>query len=79
MARKNVADAAKAKAEKQKKIAIGLIVILGLLVTEHILARRRDLRWVNAAFFKLNAVISMLFLAVTAVEVVFPWFRLRWY
>jgi 4-hydroxybenzoate polyprenyltransferase len=58
---------------------LGLIVILGLLVAEHILARRRDLRWVNAAFFKLNAVISMLFLAVTVVEVVFPWFRLRWY
>ena len=30
MARKNVADAAKAKAEKQKKIAIGLIVVLAL-------------------------------------------------
>ena len=30
MARKNVADAAKAKAEKQKKIAIGLIVVLVL-------------------------------------------------
>ena len=28
MARKNVADAAKAKAEKQKKIAIGLVVVL---------------------------------------------------
>ena len=58
---------------------IGLMVILGLLVAEHLLARKRDLRWVNAAFFKLNAVISMVFLAVTAVEVVFPWFRLRWY
>jgi hypothetical protein len=30
VARKNVADAAKAKAEKQKKIAIGLIVVLAL-------------------------------------------------
>jgi hypothetical protein len=30
VARKNVADAAKAKAEKQKKIAIGLIVLLAL-------------------------------------------------
>ena len=30
MARKNVADAAKAKAEKQKKIAIGLVVLLAL-------------------------------------------------
>lgn len=58
---------------------IGIALILGLLVAEHILARRRDLRWVNAAFFKLNAVISMVFLAVTLVEVVFPWFRLRWY
>jgi hypothetical protein len=30
VARKNVADAAKAKAEKQKKIAIGLVVLLAL-------------------------------------------------
>lgn len=58
---------------------LGLTVILGLLVMEHILARRRDIRSINLAFFKLNAVISLLFLGVVAVEVVFPWFRLRWY
>ncbi len=58
---------------------IGLILILGLLVFEHVIARRRSLSWVNLAFFKLNAVISMIFVSVTAVEVVFPWFRLRWY
>ncbi len=58
---------------------LGLVVILGLLVAEHILARRRDVRSINIAFFKLNAVISLLFLAIVAVEVVFPWFKLRWY
>jgi 4-hydroxybenzoate polyprenyltransferase len=58
---------------------IGLILILGLLVFEHVIARRRSLSWVNLAFFKLNAVISMIFVSVTTVEVVFPWFRLRWY
>jgi 4-hydroxybenzoate polyprenyltransferase len=58
---------------------IGLVLILALLVFEHLIARKRDLRWVNLAFFKLNAVISMVFLAMTVTEVVFPWFRLRWY
>ena len=58
---------------------IGLVLILGLLVFEHVIARRRSLSWVNLAFFKLNAVISMIFVSVTTVEVVFPWFRVRWY
>lgn len=58
---------------------IGLILILGLLVFEHTIARKRDLKWINLAFFKLNAVISMVFLAMTATEVLFPWFRMRWY
>ncbi len=53
----------------------GLIFILGCLVLEHWLARRRSLRWVNTAFFKLNAVISVVFLIVTLAEVVFPNFR----
>ena len=57
----------------------GLVLLLALLVFEHLIARKRDLRWVNLAFFKLNAVISMVFLAMTVTEVVFPWFRLRWY
>jgi 4-hydroxybenzoate polyprenyltransferase len=58
---------------------LGLALILGLLVAEHLLARKRDVRWINVAFFKLNAVISCVFLAVVVIEVVFPWFRLRWY
>ena len=58
---------------------IGLLLILGLLLMEHILARRRDPASINAAFFKLNAAISLIFLVVVAVEVIFPWFRLRWY
>ena len=57
---------------------IGLVLILGLLLLEHMIAKRRDPIAVNIAFFKLNAVVSVTFLVVTAVEVVFPWFRLRW-
>jgi 4-hydroxybenzoate polyprenyltransferase len=53
----------------------GLIFILGCLVMEHWLARRRSMKWINTAFFKLNAVVSMVFLVVTLAEVVFPNFR----
>src|SRR6185436_15660706 len=55
---------------------VGLIFILVCLLMEHWLARRRDLKWMNVAFFKLNAVISAVFLAVTVAEVVFPGFRM---
>lgn len=58
---------------------IGLMLILGLLLMEHLLARRRDPVSVNTAFFKLNGSVSLIFLVVVIVEVVFPWFRLRWY
>jgi len=58
---------------------LGLMVIAALLLMEHLYARRRDLRLVNVAFFKLNAIVSLVFLVIVAVEVVFPWFRLRWY
>jgi 4-hydroxybenzoate polyprenyltransferase len=54
---------------------VGLIFILGCLMLEHWLARRRSLKWINTAFFKLNAVISTVFLIVTVAEVVFPSFR----
>jgi 4-hydroxybenzoate polyprenyltransferase len=57
---------------------IGLILILMLLLLEHMIAKRRDAVAVNIAFFKLNSVVSITFLVVTGVEVVFPWFRLRW-
>jgi len=33
------------------------------------------LKWVNTAFFKLNAVISSVFFGVVATEVLFPFFR----
>ena len=57
---------------------LGLMVIGALLLAEHLLARRRDTRSVNIAFFKLNGTISTLFLSLVAVEVLFPWFRLQW-
>jgi len=56
----------------------GMIFILGCLVLEHFLARRRSLKWINVAFFKLNAVVSVVFLTVTLAEVAFPnfgWMR----
>jgi len=52
----------------------GLIFILGCLLVEHWLARKRSLKWINAAFFKLNAVVSITFLAVTVAAVAFPGF-----
>jgi 4-hydroxybenzoate polyprenyltransferase len=58
---------------------IGLAIIFGCLMLEHLLARQRELQLVNVAFFRMNAIISIVFFVVTAVEVVFPWFRLRWY
>ena len=54
----------------------GLLIILGSLLLEHWLARRRSLKWINVAFFRLNALISMVFLVVTVTEVVFPRFKL---
>ena len=57
---------------------VGWIVIVVCLVLQHWIARRRSLNWINVAFFKLNAVISMVFLAVVVAEVVFKGgFRLR--
>lgn len=53
----------------------GLLLVLGCLVLEHWLARRRSLRWIHTAFFRLNALISVVFLVVTVAEVVFPRFR----
>jgi len=50
---------------------VGWLLIVGCLVLEHWIARRRGLNWINVAFFRLNALISMLFLIVTLAEVVF--------
>ena len=57
---------------------IGWMIIVGCLVLEHWIARRRSLNWINVAFFRLNAVVSAVFLIVTVAEVVFQGgFRLR--
>ena len=58
--------------------AVGWFLIVGCLVMEHWIARRRSLNWINLAFFRLNAVVSAVFLIVTAAEVVFQGgFKLR--
>jgi 4-hydroxybenzoate polyprenyltransferase len=57
---------------------VGWMIIAGCLVLEHWIARRRNLNWINVAFFRLNAVVSAVFLFVTLAEVVFRGgFRLR--
>jgi 4-hydroxybenzoate polyprenyltransferase len=50
---------------------IGWLIILGCLVLEHWIARRRNLNWINVAFFRLNALVSAVFLIVVAVEIIF--------
>ena len=50
---------------------VGWLMILGCLVLEHWIARRRSLDWVNLAFFRLNAIVSFVFLTVTLAEVIF--------
>src|SRR6266487_1104741 len=37
---------------------VGWFIIVGCLVLEHWIARRRSLNWINVAFFRLNAVVS---------------------
>jgi 4-hydroxybenzoate polyprenyltransferase len=57
---------------------LGWFVIVGCLVLEHWIARRRSLNWINVAFFRLNALVSAVFLIVTLAEVVFQGgFRLQ--
>ncbi len=55
----------------------GVLIILVSLLFEHLLARWRDQKWIDVAFFRLNALISMVFLIVTVAEVVFPNFLWR--
>jgi 4-hydroxybenzoate polyprenyltransferase len=57
---------------------IGWMLIVLCLALEHWIAGRRGLNWVQNAFFRLNAVVSLVFLAVTVTEVAFrSGFRLR--
>jgi 4-hydroxybenzoate polyprenyltransferase len=57
---------------------VGWFLIVCCLALEHWIARRRSLNWINVAFFRLNAVISTVFLLVTVTEVLFQGgFRVR--
>ena len=57
---------------------LGWFIIVGCLVLEHWIARRRSLNWINLAFFRLNALVSAVFLIITAAEVIFQGgFKLR--
>jgi 4-hydroxybenzoate polyprenyltransferase len=57
---------------------LGWLLILGCLVLEHWIARRRSLNWINLAFFRLNALVGAIFLVVVAAEVIFQGgFKLR--
>lgn len=51
-------------------------VMLLSLLFEHLLARLRSLNWVQNAFFRLNALISLVYLMGTLIEVLFPNFRM---
>jgi len=50
---------------------LGWFLIVGCLVMEHWIARRRSLNWINVAFFRLNALVGVIFLVIVAAEVVF--------
>jgi 4-hydroxybenzoate polyprenyltransferase len=50
---------------------VGWLIIVLCLLLEHWIARRRALNWIQLAFFRLNAMVSAVFLAVTLAEVVF--------
>jgi 4-hydroxybenzoate polyprenyltransferase len=50
---------------------VGWFVIVLCLGLEHWIARRRSLNWINIAFFRLNALVGLVFLVVVAAEVIF--------
>jgi 4-hydroxybenzoate polyprenyltransferase len=56
---------------------LGWLFIVGCLIMEHWIARRRSLNWIQTSFFKLNAVVSLVFMGVTIIEVVLQGFRVR--
>jgi 4-hydroxybenzoate polyprenyltransferase len=56
---------------------VGLLLILACLLIEHWLARKRSLKWINTAFFRMNALISAIFLVIVVAEVVFPRFMMQ--
>lgn len=57
---------------------VGWMLIVFCLCLEHWIAHRRSLNWIQIAFFRLNAVVSVIFLVTTVAEVIFQGgFRLR--
>jgi 4-hydroxybenzoate polyprenyltransferase len=52
-----------------KLAMVGVAVVGGLLVYEHAIVSPKDMRRMNAAFFTLNGVISMLFFSFVAADV----------
>ena len=48
---------------------IGLLIIAGCLSLEHWIIRKRSLEWAEKSFFKLNALISVIFITVVIAEV----------
>jgi len=51
--------------------SVGWLLMVCCLVLEHWIARRRSLNWINVAFFRLNAVVSSVFLLTVMIEVLF--------
>jgi 4-hydroxybenzoate polyprenyltransferase len=49
---------------------LGLAIILICLAVQHVLARKQDPVSLNAAFFRMNAIISAVFLGAVAVDVI---------
>jgi 4-hydroxybenzoate polyprenyltransferase len=49
-----------------KLAAIGVVVVAALLLYEHVLVRHDDLSKLNAAFFTMNGVISIVFFLFVA-------------
>ena len=48
---------------------IGMVIITACLGLEHWIARKRSLDWIQKAFFNLNAIISLVFMAMVITEV----------
>ena len=51
---------------------LGVAAVAGLLLYEHSLVRPGDLRRLDAAFFKINGVISVVFFVFVALDTLVP-------
>jgi 4-hydroxybenzoate polyprenyltransferase len=49
---------------------VGLAIIVGCLMAQHLFASRRDVASINVAFFRLNALISVVLLGAVIVDVI---------